>query len=619
MGRSDMGGMERTRNRVRPSWLVACLVLLALARPASALGDTAQLALLQASNTDAGDEFGRGLAISGETLAVGATEEDSAAAGVDGDQADNSTPGAGAVYIFGREGAGWQQEAYIKASNTGPPEPLGGDGFGRALALDGDTLVVSAPGEDSAATGVGGDQFDESADASGAVYVYIRDQGTWSFQAYLKASNTGDFDTFGWSLALSGDTLVVGSPREGSAATGVDGDGANDLALQSGAAYVFVRSGQTWSQQAYLKPSNTGVSDWFGGDVDISGDTIVVGAPFESSAASGVGGDEGDNSAQFAGAAYVFVRSGQSWSQQAYLKASNTGAGDQFGGAVAVDGDLIVVGARYEDSAASGVGGNQASNAIEDSGAAYVYRRDGTSWSQVAYLKSPHTNVDDWMGAAVAVQGDRVVVGAIGEGTSSPGINPPHDNSAPQSGAVYSYRGAGGGPWTYESTLKASNPFQGNSFGVAVALGGDLLVAGATGQAAQSGAAYLFDFDTSGWLDLGGGTAGAGGQPTLVGEGTLLGGTPASLTLTQAPPGALMLSWISFAPTPFEALGGTVHALPYSSQRVWVADGLGQFAAATTWPAGLPACTEVWFQFVVEDAGSPSGLLLSNGLRATTP
>jgi len=142
--------------------------------------------------------------------------------------------------------------------------------------------------------------------------------------AYLKASNTGAFDWFGWSVAVSGGTVVVGAKGEDSSATGVNGDQTNDLEENSGAAYVFTRSGATWSQQAYLKASNTGAGDNFGWSVAIDNDTIVVGAAYEDSNATGVNGPQDNNDDSTSGAAYVFTRSGTTWSQQAYLKASNS-------------------------------------------------------------------------------------------------------------------------------------------------------------------------------------------------------------------------------------------------------------------------------------------------------
>jgi hypothetical protein len=342
-----------------------------------------QQAYVKASNTGAADQFGRAVALSGDgnTLAVGADFEDSAATGIGGNQADNTATNSGAAYVFTRSGAAWSQQAYVKASNTGT-----NDDFGVAVALsgDGNTLAVAAHVEDSAATGIGGDQNSNAAADSGAVYLFTRGGTAWSQQAYVKASNTGAGDTFGHAVTLSGDgnTLAVGANTEDSAATGVTTGSPNntttgDAAGDSGAAYVFTRSGATWSQQAYVKASNTGAGDLFGYAVALSGDgnMLAVGAVNEDSAATGIGGNQADNSASNSAAAYVFTRGGTTWTQQAYVKASNTGAADEFGFAVALsgDGNMLAVGARLEDSAATGIGGNQADNSSVDSGAVYLY------------------------------------------------------------------------------------------------------------------------------------------------------------------------------------------------------------------------------------------------------
>ena len=147
---------------------------------------------------------------------------------------------------------------------------------------------------------------DNSVDNSGAAYVFVRSDGIWSQEAYLKASNTNPLDYFGRSIALDGDTLVVGAHREDSNATGVNGDDSDNSASRSGAIYVFVRSAGTWSQEDYLKAFTTDVSDYFGSSVALDGDTVVVGARREDSNATGVGGDESDNSASSSGAAYIF-------------------------------------------------------------------------------------------------------------------------------------------------------------------------------------------------------------------------------------------------------------------------------------------------------------------------
>jgi cysteine-rich repeat protein len=344
-----------------------------------------QQAYIKASNADAHDHFGSRVALSadGSTLAVGAHGEASAGTGInDYYQYDNSASGAGAVYVFTRSGTTWSQQAYIKASNTGR-----GDNFGWSVALsaDGSTLAVGARYEASAATGINGDQLDNSVSGAGAIYVFTRSGTTWSQQAYVKASNTGvnqsdSYDQFGSDIALSADgsTLAVGAVYEDSAATGIDGDQVDNSASDAGAVYVFTRSGTTWSQQAYVKASNTGARDWFGLSIALSADgsILAIGTTQEDSSATGLGGNQADNTAEAAGAVYVFTRSGRTWSQQAYLKASNTDGGDNFSSSVALsaDGSTLAVGALYEDSAATGIGGDQLNNFAANAGAVYVFR-----------------------------------------------------------------------------------------------------------------------------------------------------------------------------------------------------------------------------------------------------
>ena len=391
-----------------------------------------QQAYLKASNTGANDGFGASVAVSGDTVLVGAPNEESNATGVNGNQADNSVPNAGAAYVFVRSGATWTQQAYLKASNTGVD-----DEFGVSVAVSGDMVLVGAPNEDSNATGVNGDQTNDSAQYAGAAYVFVRSGTDWTQQAYLKASNTDVNDQFGRNVAVSGDTVVVGADSEDSNATGVNGNQADNSVPNAGAAYVFVRSGATWTQQAYLKASNTEV-DEFGSSVAVSGDTVVVGAPYEDSNATGVNGNEADNSAGGAGAAYVFVRSGATWSQQAYLKASNTEANDKFGSRVVVSGDTVVVGAPDEASNATGVNGDQTNNSDLWAGAAYVFVRSGITWSQQAYLKASNTEMIDGFGISVAVSGDTLVVGAPGEDSNATAVNGNQaDNSASHAGAAY--------------------------------------------------------------------------------------------------------------------------------------------------------------------------------------
>ena len=475
----------------------------------------AQQAYLKASNTGALDNFGSSLAISDDTVVVGAPGEDSFNGGNDNNLADS-----GAVYVFVRSGGVWSQQAILKAPS---PLPAEADAFGWSVAVSGDTLVIGVMGEDSSATGVNGDAHNNGAQDSGAAWVFVRSGGTWNSQAYLKASNTGAGHRFGWSVAASGDTVVVGAYGESSNATGVNGNQADNSAPGSGAAYVFVRSGITWTQQAYLKASNTGANDLFGWSVAASGDTVAVGAYGESSSATGVDGNQADNSVSQAGAVYVFARNGTTWSQQAYLKASNTGANDLFGTFVATSADTVVVGASQEASSATGVNGNQADNSAPGSGAAYVFTRSSGVWSQQAYLKASNTEAPDFFGSSVGVSGDTVVVGAYQESSDATGVNGNQaNNNAPGSGAAYVFVRIGG-LWSQQAYLKAFNTGTNDHFGNRVAVSGDTVLVGANQEASSAtgvngnyfdnsapfaGAAYVFtglgppsDADGDGVLD----------------------------------------------------------------------------------------------------------------------
>ena len=341
-------------------------------------GQWTEQARLKASNAGGGDRFGANVSLSadGNTLAVGAPDEDSSSVGINGVQGNESAANSGAVYVFTRSGSTWTQQAYVKASNTGA-----GDSFGSAVRLssNGDTLAVGAYNENSAATGINGNQADESMPDAGAVYVFTRSGAAWSQQAYVKASNTDAGDDFGLHLALSGDgnTLAVGARGEASASTGIGGIEADNTAEFAGAVYVFTRSGATWTQQAYIKASNAQTDDRFGRSVALSadGNVLAVGAVDESSAATGLEGDQTKNGAALSGAVYEFVRSGSSWTQVRYIKASNTEARDFFGWSVALSSDAstLAVGASDEDSAATGIDGNQADNTALSAGAVYVF------------------------------------------------------------------------------------------------------------------------------------------------------------------------------------------------------------------------------------------------------
>jgi len=392
-----------------------------------------QQAYIKASNAGGSDMFGLSLAISrdGNTLAVAAPWEASAATGVNGDQNDDSIPQAGAVYVFTRSGSAWSQQAYIKASNTGRKgvgDDVEGDQFGFSISLsaDGRTLAVGAVSEDSNATGVNGAQDNDAAASAGAVYLFARTGDAWVQQAYLKSGNNEAGDLFGYGVALSdnGSALAVAGYDEDGSGKGVnpaDDNGNNG----TGAIYAFDRRGGTWRQTGYFKGSRSQRNDALGYAVAISGDgnTIAGGTGEESCLNGGINpaGCDIDTfpsnlAAGSVGAVYVWARSGASWVEQAFVKALNPDLEDWFSVRLAISGDgsRLIVGASMEDSAATGVNGSEDDDSAEDSGAAYVYARTGTTWRQLAYIKPSDTTPYDEFGSSVAISADgrTVVAGA---------------------------------------------------------------------------------------------------------------------------------------------------------------------------------------------------------------
>jgi len=304
-----------------------------------------QQAKLTASDAAVEDRFGDSVSVSGDTAVVGAWKDD------DGGES------SGSAYVFTRSGSTWTEQAKLTASDAAVE-----DLFGRSVSVSGDTAVV-------------GSSFDDDAgESSGSAYVFTRSGSTWTQQAKLTASDAAVLDAFGRSVSVSGDTAVVGASgsvyvfaRSGSswtqeakltASDAAAGDGfgisvsiSGGTAVvgakyddDAGSAYVFTRSGSTWTQQAKLTASDAAAYDWFGDPVSVSGDTAVVGA------------NGNDDAGSASGSAYVFKRSGSTWTQQAKLTASDAAAGDLFGWSVSVSGDTAVVGASSNDDAGSASG-----------------------------------------------------------------------------------------------------------------------------------------------------------------------------------------------------------------------------------------------------------------------
>jgi hypothetical protein len=364
--------------------------------------------------------------------------------------------------------SGWvpKSVAYVKASNTAASAQFG---YWVALSGDGNTMAVGSTNESGGAKGINGNQAAKpEIKDSGAVYVYVKRNGAWSQQAYVKASNPKEETLFGNSVALSndGNTMIVGAQLENSGASGVNGNQMDTSVDSSGAAYVFTRAGTTWSQQAYLKASNPGEGDQFGFAVAVSGDgnTAAIGAIEEASKATDVDGDQKDRSAPGDGAVYIFARSGTTWAQQAYTKPDEKNGEFGYGVALSDDGNTMA-------------GGDQ------DAGPGYVlvFVRNGAKWTKQAVIKASNAENGDNLGWCVAMSGDgnTIVAGSNDEDSVLTGVQTDptlgaHDqNRDTSTGAAYVFTRDASGKWSQPVWLKAINTRKNDQFGESIAISRD--------------------------------------------------------------------------------------------------------------------------------------------------
>jgi hypothetical protein len=360
-----------------------------------------------------------------------------------------------------------EKTAYIKAHNTDAYDVFG---WSLALSADGNTLAVGAPLEDGSGNTI--DAADDNGrDNSGAVYVFVRTADTWSQQAYIKPSVSAVDDQFGYAVALSfdGNTLAVGAPTR-------DAFGAD-----SGAAFVFTRTGTTWSQQAVVTSTAPGADDWFGASLALApnGNSLVVSA-FQDDGIS--------NTVPDTGAVFIFDRVGTSWGVGTVLRETNQDPSDNFGYSVAfADGDTLAIGAPNEDSD----GTAQTDNSVTEAGAVFVFTRSGVSWTPQGYLKAPTPTAGDFVGkqVSIATNGNALVAAAAGD-----------DTVLSNSGAAYAFTRASA-TWSAPAQLKATAPIDDGQFGATVAISGDGIhcAIGAPledGPGADTGTAYLYDGTT---------------------------------------------------------------------------------------------------------------------------
>ena len=408
---------------------------------------------------DGASAFGTSVDISGETAVIGAT----------GGKVGQDI--VGAAYVFTRnEPPFWNQHTKLTASDS-----RGGDQLGYAVALNGSEVIAGAPKHSAGGLG------------SGAAYIYEqKEDGTWVETIKLSDGETASEDQFGISVAISGNLAISGAQQD------------DDVAPNAGAAYIFERSGTLWLQRTKLVADDAKAGDLFGNTVAISGETVVIGAPGADDAGPESGaayvftylGDEwvqrakliGDDTRMFdhfgtavavhentaligahgkdegaedSGAAYVFVRNGVSWIQQAKLAHRNAVPGDQFGHAVAIYGDNALIGAHRSDATGP------------DSGAAYIFTRNGGTWNQDFEIIPNDSGLGDEFGYAVDLTNGIAIIGA-----------PKEDRSEPDMGAAYVFvetRTA----WVQQSKLTATEAEAGDEFGSAVAIHQDTAVVGA--------------------------------------------------------------------------------------------------------------------------------------------
>ena len=355
---------------------------------------------LIAGDATEGDNFGRSVSISGDYAIVGAPFND-----------DNEVD-SGSVYIFFRNGTSWKEQAKLTAGDPGRE-----DNFGYAAAIDGDYAIVGA--------------WAKGGDETGAAYIFFRSGTKWKEQAKLTASDPAEGNFFGRTVAISGDYAIVGSP--------FNDDGGKDV----GSAYIFFRNGTTWKEQVKLIAGDAEEGDQLGSAIAISGDYAIVGSPSD------------DDAGSKSGSAYIFFRSGNTWTEQEKLTAGDAAEKDNFGSAVAISEDYAIVGSPSDDDAGS------------KSGSAYAFTRSGTVWKEEAKLTARDAAAGDKFGSAVTISGKTALVGASLD-----------DDTGDASGSVYAFLRSGGS-WIQRSKQTASNAAAGDKFGQSIAINGDYAIVGA--------------------------------------------------------------------------------------------------------------------------------------------
>ena len=387
-----------------------------------------QTVKLTASDKASGANFGNSVAISGETALVGAASGDTVLSGP-----------AGGAYVFQRNSGVWSETAKLSLGG----DNASGDSFGVSVAIQGNRAVIGASDDNTAA---GSDV--------GSAYVFTRSGTTWGMEAHIYAADGTANDTFGYSVSLDDDTIVVGALF----------DDVNDVTYSTGSAYVFVRTGSAWTQQAKLSPGDVDSLDYFGCAVSVDGDLALIGSYWDRTRR---------------GSAYIFARNGSTWTQQAKLIDPDGRSEDNLGLHVSLSGTTALVSALSDDDL-----GNA-------SGSVFVFTAEGTTWSQQAKLHASDGSQFRYFGSGVSLSGNTALIGASGGSGDST-----------YAGAAYVFTRTGS-TWTQHSKLQASDASAEDFFGSSVAIDGNIAVIGAERDsisgATYSGSAYVFQFNGTSW------------------------------------------------------------------------------------------------------------------------
>ncbi|NKI33856.1 cadherin-like domain-containing protein [Wenzhouxiangella sp. XN79A] len=381
---------------------------------------------------------------------------------------DGNGSGSGSAYVFDFNGTSWGESATLT-----PADGAANDEFGFSVSLANDRALVGAP-------------FDaDNGSSSGSAYVFDFNGTSWGESAKLTPADGAVGDQFGYSVSLSGDRALVGARLD------------DDNGSASGSAYVFDFNGTSWSETTRLTLAVGAASDQFGYSVSLAGDRALVGAPFDA--------DNGSSS----GSAYVFDFNGTSWSETAKLTPADGAAGDQFGFSVSLASDRALVGAPFDDDNGT------------DSGSAYVFDFDGSSWGETTRLTPVDGAAADQFGYSVSLANDRALVGAFLD-----------DDNGSGSGSAYVFD-FNGTSWGESAKLTPADGAAGDQFGWSVSLASDRALVGARLDAdngSSSGSAYVFDFNGTNWgesakLTPGDGAAGDqfGFSVSLAGDRALVG------------------------------------------------------------------------------------------------